>query len=235
MALHSLLFSRNQEIINLAGEVLKTLDIEVSQCGETQEALRRLSGTKFDAIIVDNADAPGAVAVLSAAKSLPSCEQSVGIVLAVSPTSIGLAEGARSHMVLYRPLSVERLRNGVKSALGLRSEDEDARESQRASINIPATLRGAGLDDALVFITNLSVGGAALHVGQALPSSSIHSIEFSLPDVNDNLTTSVELVWRDVHGRMGLRFAGMSAAFSESLEKWLAAQPAAQRASKAGA
>ena len=235
MSLHSLLFSRDQEIINLAGEALKTLDIEVSQCGDAREALRRLSGTKFDAIIVDNADAPGAVAVLSAAKSLASCDQSVGIVLAVSPASIGLAEGARSHMVLYRPLSADRLRNGVKSALGLRNDDEDARESQRASINIPATLHGAGLDDALVFITNLSVGGAALHVGQSLPSSCIHSIEFSLPDLNDNLTTSVELVWRDVHGRMGLRFTAMSTAFSESLEKWLAAQPVSQRASKASA
>jgi len=232
MVLHSLLFSRDQEIINLAGEVLKELDIEVLPCGQAQEAVRRLTGTKFDAIIVDNADAPGAVAVLSAAKSLPSCEESVGIVLAVSPTSLGLADGARCHMVLYRPLSADRLRNGVKSALGLRGDDEEARESQRAPINIPATLRGAGLEDTLVFITNLSAGGAALRVGRLVPSSSIHSLEFSLPDMNDSFTTSVELVWRDVQGRMGIRFTSMSTTFSESLEKWFAAHPASQGASR---
>jgi PilZ domain-containing protein len=231
MVLHSLLFSRDQETISLAGDVLKALDIEVLQCSQAQEAVRRLTGTKFDAIIVDNADAPGAVAVLSAAKSLPSCEESVGIVLAVSPTSLGLADGARSHMVLYRPLSADRLRNGVKSALGL-GDDEEARESQRAPINIPATLRGAGLEETLVFITNLSAGGAALQVGRLIPSSSIHNLEFSLPDMNDNFTTSVELVWRDVQGRMGIRFTSMPTTFSESLEKWLAAQPALQRASK---
>jgi hypothetical protein len=235
MALHSLLFSRDQEIINLVGDVLKTLDIEVSQCSVAQEAVQRLTSTKFDAIIVDNADAPGAVAVLSAAKSLPSCEQSIGIVLAVSPSSIGLADGARSHMVLYRPLSADRLRNGVRSALELRNEGEDARESQRASVNIPATLRGAGLDETLAFITNLSVSGAALYVGQSIPSSFIQTIEFSLPDSKDNLTTSVELVWRDVQGRMGLRFASMSTTFNENLKKWLAAQPTSQRASKASA
>jgi hypothetical protein len=234
MALRSLLFSRDQEIIALAGEVLKTLDIEVSQCCVAQEAVQRLTRAKFDAIIVDNADAPGAVAVLSAAKSLPSCQESIGIVLAVSPSSIGLAEGARSHMVLYRPLSAERLRNGIKSALGLRNEGEEARESQRAPINIPATLRGAGLDETLAFITNLSVGGAALQVGTSLSSSSIRTIEFSLPDTKDNLTTSVELVWRDVQGRLGLRFASPSAGFNESLEKWLAAQPEAERSFKAG-
>jgi CheY-like chemotaxis protein len=226
MALHSLLFSRNQEIIDLTGEALRSLDIEVSCCTEAPEAVRTLTGTKFDAIIVDNADAPGAVSVLAAAKAQPSCEQSVGIVLAVSPASLGLAEGARSHMVLYRPLSAERLRNGVKSALGLRSDGEDARESQRAPINIPATLRGAGMEDMLVFITNLSTGGAALQVGGSVPSSSIHTIEFSLPGANDNLGTSVELVWRDVQGRIGIHFVNMSTTFCESVEKWLAAQSA---------
>ncbi len=235
MALHALLFSRDQGIIELAGEVLKTLDIELSQSNMADEAVQRLTSTKFDALIVDNADARGAVAILAAAKSLPSCEQSIGIVLAISSSSIGLADGAHSHMVLYRPLSADRLRTGVKSALGLRNESEEARESPRASIRIAATLRGAGLDETLAFITNLSAGGAALYVGQSIPSASIQTLEFSLPGEKDNLTTAVELIWRDVQGRMGIRFASMSAAFSESLEKWSAAQPEAQRASKAGA
>ncbi|HYM05671.1 MAG TPA: PilZ domain-containing protein [Terriglobales bacterium] len=235
MALHALLFSRDQEIVDLAAEVLKSLDIEVAHSSTADEAVQRLTSTQFDAIIVDNADARGAVAVLSAAKSLPSCEQSIGIVLAISPSSIALADGARSHMVLYRPLSADRLRTGIKSALGLRNEGEDARESRRASIRIPATLRGAGLDETLAFITNLSAGGAALYVGQEIPSASIQSIEFSLPGEKDNLASAVELIWRDVQGRMGIRFANMSAAFSEQLEKWSAAQPEAQRASAAGA
>ena len=235
MALHSLLFSRDPEIVALVVEVLMGLDIEVLHCATAPEAVAKLAGTKFDAIVVDNSDAPGAVEVLWAAKSLPSCEQSIGVVLAASRTSIGLADGARSHMVLYRPLSADRLRNGVKSALKLRSNDEDARESQRAPIKIAATLRGAGQDEALAFIVNLSAGGAAVHVGQDLLSSSIHTIEFLLPNGNENLTFPVELVWRDVQGRVGLRFTGASAAFSETLDKWLAAQPAAQNASKAGA
>jgi hypothetical protein len=127
------------------------------------------------------------------------------------------------------------LRTGVKSALGLRSDGEDARESPRASIRIPATLRGAGLDQTLAFITNLSAGGAALYVGQDIPSSSIQAIEFSLPGQKDNLSADVELIWRDVQGRMGIRFAKTSAAFNDSLEKWSATQPEAQRSATAGA
>ena len=112
-------------------------------------------------------------------------------------------------------------------------QGEDARESPRASIRIPATLRGAGLDQTLAFITNLSAGGAALYVGQDIPSASIQTIEFSLPGEKDNLTAAVELIWRDVQGRMGIRFANMSAGMTESLEKWTAAQPEAQRSAKA--
>jgi CheY-like chemotaxis protein len=237
MALHSLLFSRDQEIVTLVVEALKGLDIEVAHCSGPSEAVERLSSTRFDAIIVDNSDAPAAVVVLSAAKSFPSCEHSIGVVLAASRASIGLADGARSHMVLYRPLSADRLRNGIKSALKLRNQGEDARESQRANIamKIPATLRGAGQDEALGFIINLSAGGAALQVGPSIPSSSIHSIEFFLPHTNENLSCPVELVWRDVHGRVGVRFAGQSTAFGERLEKWVADQPVAQKAAKAGA
>ena len=234
MALHALLFSRDQAIIDLAGEVLKTLDIEVTQSNAEEDAVQKLASTKFDAIVVDNADARGAVEVLSAAKSLSSCEQSIGIVLAISPSSIAFADGARSHMVLYRPLSADRLRTGVRSALGLRSDGEEARESPRASIRIPATLRGAGLDVTLAFITNLSAGGAALYVGQSIPSASIQTIEFSLPGQQDNLSSAVELIWRDVQGRMGIRFASMSVAFAESLEKWSAAHSEVQRAAEAG-
>lgn len=233
--LRSLLFSRDQELISLVGEVLKTLNIDFSQCSVAQEAVQSLTSTKFDAIIVDNADAPGAVAVLSAAKSLPSCERSIGIVLAVSPSSIGLAEGARSHMVVYRPLSANRLLNGIKSALGLRNDGEDAREFERASVNIPTTVRGAGPEETLAFITNVGAGGVALNIGRSVPSSFVQTIEFCLPATNENLKTPVELVWRDVEGRMGLRFTSMSTSFSEALQKWLTTPPAPQRASKAGA
>src|SRR4029078_6772300 len=212
----SLLFSRDPQLISLVGEVLKTLNMNVTNCDLARGAVPKLSSTKFDLIIVDNADAPGAVVVLAAAKSFPSCVpwdrvvtayakslpsgvRAIGIVLAVSANSIGLAEGAQSHMVIYRPLSPDRLRNGIKSALGLRTDAENARESERTPINIPATLRGAGLEGTLAFITNISAGGASLNVGHSIPPSCIQTVEFSLPDSSENLATSVELVWRDVH------------------------------------
>ncbi len=106
MALHSLLFSRDQEIVALVVEVLKGLDIEVTHCSLAQDAVKKLASASFDAILVDNSDAPGAVEVLWAAKSLPSCEQSIGVVLAASRNSIGLADGGvQARMRRWRSLS----------------------------------------------------------------------------------------------------------------------------------
>ena len=77
--LRSFLFSRDPDVISLVTQVQKSLNIDVHPCGVAQEAVQTLASERFDAIIVDNADASGAVAVLSAAKSLPSCERSIGI------------------------------------------------------------------------------------------------------------------------------------------------------------
>jgi hypothetical protein len=55
-----------------------------------------------------------------------------------------------------------------------------------------------------------------------------------LPGLKDNFAASIELVWRDVQGSMGIRFVDMAPACRESLAKWLAAQAAFPTAFKAG-
>ena len=53
MGLHSLLFSRDKEIVDLVVEVLKGLDIEVTHSSVAQDAVEKLAATNFDAIIVE--------------------------------------------------------------------------------------------------------------------------------------------------------------------------------------
>jgi CheY-like chemotaxis protein len=234
MNLRALLFSRDEQIIQLVNQVLKDLGIEVAHSHDAQDAVQRLTDERFNAILVDDADASKAIRVLAAAKSLPSCQESVGIVLAASTTSLGLAEDARSSLVLYRPLSADRLRNGVKSVLNLRS-GEDERKSHRVPVAIPATLHCVGIEKVLVFLANLSKGGAAFTVGRSVPPHSIEAIEFELPDTRQAIVASLEVVWRDAEGRMGVHFAKMEPNQAESLEKWLAAHPSAQQANRANA
>jgi hypothetical protein len=234
MSLRALLFSRDEQIVHLVNTVLQDLAIHVTHSQDAQDAVRQLTDGHFDAILVDDADASKAIRVLAAAKTLPSCQESVGIVLASSTTSLGLAEDARSSLVLYRPLSADRLRNGVKSVLKLRS-GEDERRSHRVPVRIPATLHCVGAEEVLVFLANLSKGGAAFMVGRSVPPHSIQEIEFELPDTKAAIKASLEVVWRDAEGRMGVHFAQMEPSQAESLEKWLAVHPASQQANAANA
>jgi CheY-like chemotaxis protein len=234
MSLRALLFSRDEQIIQVVNQVLNNLNIEVTHSHNAQDAVQRLADERFDAILVDDADASKAIRVLAAAKVLPSCQESVGIVLAASSTSLGLAEDARSSLVLYRPLSADRLRHGVKSILNLRS-GEDERKSHRVPLAIPATLHCVGIEQVLVFLANLSTGGAAFMVGQSVPPHSVQAIEFELPETKTVIKASLEVVWRDAKGRMGVHFAHLEPSQAESLEKWLAEHPSAQQANRANA
>lgn len=66
-------------------------------------------------------------------------------------------------------------------------------------------------------------------MGQLISPFCIQRIEFSLPDANENLSASVELVWRDVQRRMGVRFAGKPPEANKTLQAWVEAYPAWQR------
>ena len=91
--------------------------------------MQRLKATRFDTIIVDNADASGAVMVLAAAKTLHPAKNPSVLCWQCHVTA-RITQGARSHMVLYCPLSAGRLLMAEVGA-SLRSEGEDARESHR--------------------------------------------------------------------------------------------------------
>jgi hypothetical protein len=136
MGLHSLLFSRDQELISLTGEVLKSLNIEVTQCADAPEAVRRLTALSRR-VIVDNADVPGAIAALSATKSLVR----TGSWLVLGFNDQPGACGRRSVTWYLPPMTVDRLSNGIKAALGLRTEGRRTRVTARIHL-CPATLRG---------------------------------------------------------------------------------------------
>ena len=117
-------------------------------------------------------------------------------------------------MVLYRPLSADRLRNGIKSALGLRNEGEDARESG-AHPSASRRLSGARAWIRPWLSLPISAPAAPPCMWDAR-TFSLHSNHRVFPaGEKDNLAAAVELIWRDVQGRMGIRFANMSQAFGD--------------------
>jgi len=80
--------------------------------------------------------------------------------------------------------------------------------------------------------TNVSEGGMALMLHQALPKGATPRLQFTLPETNHALDVETEVAWADLKGHVGLRFQNVPKSSQELLEKWLNEQMAQVPASK---
>jgi c-di-GMP-binding flagellar brake protein YcgR len=69
--------------------------------------------------------------------------------------------------------------------------------------------------------TNISEGGMALMLRQALPKGATPHLKFVLPDINLSMNVEAEIAWADLKGRVGCRFHNVPQSSQQLLEKWL--------------
>ena len=223
MPLRSLLLCKQPETAQLVDRVFKELSIEVEPCTNPQEALGKLTNQRFEAVVVDDEDTAAAVLVLDGVKSLPSCKRCLGIVLAGPQTSLGVAFGSGTNLVIYKPISADRLRNGLR-ALRVLMGRRPFRQFPRLQVKIPARLNAGPNIEITALIVELGEGGAALRLRESVPAIGALGLEFVLSNKTNVITTSAEVVWRDVRGGLGVRFLNMPSTCSKLLNEWVAAQ-----------
>ena len=93
MNLKSLLLSSDERTVRVLRRVLSDLEIDVEHCSAADDAIRRITRQRFEAIIVDGANAEDAGAVLRGAKAAPVNKRALGIVLVEAP--VGLKGGSK--------------------------------------------------------------------------------------------------------------------------------------------
>jgi c-di-GMP-binding flagellar brake protein YcgR len=69
--------------------------------------------------------------------------------------------------------------------------------------------------------TNISEGGIAIKLHQALPKNAKPRLQFALPESKLDMDVESELAWADLKGHAGLRFLKVPPSSQELLEKWL--------------
>jgi c-di-GMP-binding flagellar brake protein YcgR len=69
--------------------------------------------------------------------------------------------------------------------------------------------------------TDISEGGIALLLHQALPKNVSPRLKFTLPETSVSMELEAEVAWADIKGRVGLRFRNVPPSSHELLEKWL--------------
>src|SRR5258707_13062260 len=69
--------------------------------------------------------------------------------------------------------------------------------------------------------TDISEGGMALLVHQALPKDANPRLQFTLPGTTLSMDIESEVAWADLKGRVGLRFRNLAPSSKKLLQKWL--------------
>jgi CheY-like chemotaxis protein len=204
MALDSLLLSQDPELVRVIRPTLEKLSIEVEICHEARAGADILITDKFDAVIVDCDDLNGGLAVLQGLRSTPSNRNSVAFaILNGKRTTTQEAFGMGANFVLQKPISL------LNASRYFR---------QPVKMLVKVVFEGKTLS---ATSTNISEGGIALMLREALPKGASPHLKFCLPETDVQIDVEAEVAWVNVKGLAGFRFHDLAKNSQEKLDRWL--------------
>ena len=219
MTLDSLVLSKDPEVVRVIRPTLEKLSIEVEICHEAKAGANILISDKFDAVIVDCDDLNGGLAVLQGLRNTPSNKNSVAFaILNGKRTTMQQAFGMGANFVLQKPISALNASRCFHAALNFMIKERRRYFRQPVKMLVKVVLEGKILN---ATSTNISEGGIALMLREALPKGSSPRLNFSLPGKDIHLEVEAEVAWVDVKGLAGFRFHDVPKIAQEQLELWL--------------
>ncbi|MFZ0772158.1 MAG: response regulator [Candidatus Sulfotelmatobacter sp.] len=211
--------SRDADVFRVLRPTLEKLSIEVEICQEAKKASEILISEKFDAVIVDCDDLPGGVEVLECLRATPSNKNSVTFAIVNGKkTTTQEAFGMGVNFVLHKPLSVLNATRCFNAALGFMLRERRRYFRQPVKMLVCVVLDDEELK---ATSTNISEGGIALLLHQALPKNAAPRLRFTLPGTDLTLDVETEVAWADPKGFVGLRFVNLPPGSQALLEGWL--------------
>lgn len=215
----SLLLCSDEKIVRVLRRTLGDLEIGVELCSGADAALRKLTRERFEAIIVDCADA-GYEAVLRSARSAVWNKRSVAVAIVEPATGLRSVFDTGAHFVLYKPVSTERAKSSFRAARALMKRER--RRNLRLPVQIPMLIKNPQSGATLkVTTTDLSEGGMAVQVPKGNRPSGRWDVSFTLPGTEVVLAGTAEFAWEGTAAQAGLRFVGLSPEAAQQLSGWL--------------
>jgi DNA-binding response OmpR family regulator len=219
MTLESLLLSQDQDLVRVLRPTLEKLSIDVEICQEPRAGADILITDKFDAVIVDCDDLNGGLALLQGLRSTPSNKNSVAFaILNGKRTTTQEAFGMGANFVLQKPISGLNASRCFHAALNFMLKERRRYFRQPVKMQVKVILEGKTLN---ATSTNISEGGIALMLREAMPKGAAPRLKFSLPNTNLHMEVDAEVAWSNVKGLAGFRFHGVPKSSQMELEHWL--------------
>ncbi len=220
MTLKSLLLSADEKTVRTLRRVLSDLEIDVEHCRVADDAVRRITRQRYEAIIVDGANAEEARSVLGAAKAAPVNKRALAIALVEG--SVGLKGGFEmgAHFVLHKPFAVERAKASFRAVRALMKRER--RLQMRVPVQVPVECFGANRYKATTL--DLCEGGMAIRFSGRRAKESPLRFSLALPGARETLDIYGELAWGGSDDCAGVRFKNASDEQRKVLRQWLNSQ-----------
>ena len=227
MGLKSLLLSSDEKTVRVLRRVLSDLEIDVEHCTAVDEAIRRITRQRFEAIIADGANVEDAGSLLRGAKAAPVNKRALTVVLVEAP--VGLKGGFElgAHFVLHKPLAVERAKASFRAVRAMMKRER--RLQLRVPVQIPVECFGWGSRRYRAETLDLCEGGMAIQFSERAKKENSLRFSFELPGmISQGMGHIVEihgeLAWEGDGARAGVRFVNATDDQRNALRQWLNSQ-----------
>ena len=222
----ALLVSSDDSAADVLGRVLSSFEIAMDRSSDPETTLARIQQQKFDALIVDFDDAQLAEDVLRETQRFGT--NPISIALIPDPAKVREVLSGGAHFVLYKPVTEEAAKAGLRPAAGLlgRERRRAYRVPVQAAVEIttPDTRKLDGI------LLDISETGMDVLTAETQVSGALLAFRFQLPDATLEIEGHGQVAWANPNGQTGVHFLDLSDSALANLKQWLKAAVAAEGA-----
>ena len=221
MTLLALLVSTDDSASEILGRVLAASGIAVERFSDLATALDRLHQQRFDTIIVDFEDPQAAAEVLEGTRRLNSGNPPVTVALVAERAKARDILSGGAHFVLYKPLSEEKTRAGLRAVAALLNRER--RRAHRVPVQVPVELVLPDNRPAEGILLDLSETGMDVLTAEPQKPGALLHFRFQVTDGSVVVNAHGQVAWANPNGQTGVHFLDLDDSTKAQLKGWVEA------------
>jgi DNA-binding response OmpR family regulator len=223
-----LLISTDDSATDILSRVLPASGIAVERFSDLASAMARLQQQRFDALVLDYESPQAAAEIFQEGRRLNSGTAPVTVALVAERVQARDILSGGAHFVLYKPLSEESARAGLRAVSALLNRER--RRAYRVAVQVPVELNLPDTRKAEGILLDLSETGMdVLTAEPQVPGALIH-FRFELPDGALEIKAHGQVAWAKPNGQTGVHFLDLDESIKAQMQVWLQAAAAAHGA-----
>jgi CheY-like chemotaxis protein len=221
MTLQALLVSNDDAASDVLGRVLPNFGIAVERSSDPETAIARIQQQKFEALLVDFDDPKVAEEVIEHARRLGSGHPPLTVALVADTAKVRDILTGGAHFVLYKPLSEQNTKAGLKAVAALLSRER--RRAFRVPVQAPVELSLPDTRKLEGILLDLSETGMDVLTAEPQFPGALLGFRFQLPDGALEVEAHGQVAWANPNGQTGVHFVDLPQGVADALKNWLRA------------